>query len=203
MIAAVIPTRFHPPQLAPLLTLLEADGVQTHVLESGDFGHRIYAMWNEGVKRAALGGADYVAVLNDDITILPGTLPLMAHALGTDPLVGVVYPDVRVPLDVLPTEPLTLESTKGSWGPGGMTGFCFMFRTPLFLPVFDESYRWWYGDDDFEERVRGAGRLVCRITGLPIRHTADGSASQVWAEIEPLTVADRNLWESRHKEVSA
>jgi GT2 family glycosyltransferase len=200
MIAAVIPTRFHPPQLDPLIALLEADGVEVHLLESADYEHRIYRMWNEGVRLA--GNVDHIAILNDDITILPGTLPLMARALDTDPLVGVVYPDVSVGFGSLPIEPLTLQATEGSWGRGGMAGFCFMFRAPVNLPVFDESYGWWFGDDDFEERVRAAGRLVCRIRGLPIIHQVDGSARKVWDEKGPIVAADQALWDARHAEVT-
>ena len=88
-----------------------------------------------------------------------------------------------------------------------MTGFCFMFRgQPQFpyYPLFDETYSWWYGDDDFEERVRGAGRRdVCRIVGLPIEHAANGSAGRVMDELGPLIVADRALWDSRHAAVPA
>ena len=200
MIAAVIPTRFHPPQLAPLLELLAADHVVPFVMESEQFDHRIYKMWNTGARDAAMAGADFIAILNDDVTILPGTLPLMARALDADPAVGAVYPDVRTPFGSLPADPLQLESTTGTWGAGGMTGFCFMIRRPSSIPIFDEAYKWWYSDDDFEERVRGAGKLVCRIVGLPIVHSADGSAGRVMDELGPLIQADRALWESRHTE---
>jgi GT2 family glycosyltransferase len=201
MIAAIIPTRFRPPQLEPLLELLAADGVEAYVMDSADYGHRIYRMWNAGV--AIASDAGLVAVLNDDITILPGTLPLMAEALA-DPAIGIVYPDVRADLSSgLPSRPIRLEATTGSWGAGGMTGFCFMFRSPAFWPVFDEAYSWWYGDDDFEERVRGAGRAVARVVGLPIGHAANGSAGRVMDELGPLIVADRTLWDSRHAAVPA
>jgi hypothetical protein len=206
MIAAIIPTRFRPPQLEALLEVLATDGVKAYVMDSTAYGHRIYRMWNAGVRLAKIEAADFVAVLNDDITILPGTLPLMAEALA-DPRVGAVYPDVRVPLGSLPARPLILQATSGTWGAGGMTGFCFMFRgQPEFpyYPLFDEAYSWWYGDDDFEERVRGAGRRdVCRIVGLPIGHAADGSAGRVMDELGPLIAADRALWDSRHAAVPA
>ena len=57
MIAAVIPTRYHPPELSALLRVLIADGVEPIVLRSEAFEHRIYRMWNVGVMeaRALLG----------------------------------------------------------------------------------------------------------------------------------------------------
>jgi GT2 family glycosyltransferase len=193
MIGAVIPTRFDPPELPYLLDVLTEDKVLWIIQPSEQFGHRIHRMWNDGLDR--LADCDYVAMLNDDIRILPGTLPFMARVLDKHLEVGIVYPDIRVPFASLPTE-VRLEETEGSWGRGGMTGFCFMFRPG---PKFDESYQWWYGDDDFEERMRLSGKKVCRVVGLPIVHTVDGSAHKVWNEIEPLTIADRNLWEARHR----
>jgi len=195
MIAAVIPTRFHPPQLARLLAQCRSEETVPVVLESADFGHRIYAMWNEGVERARLAGADTVAVLSDDVELMDGSLPHLARILAEAANVGVVYPDINAPFGTFRTTPL-LEPTEGTWAVGGMTGFAFMFRTDLGIG-FDEGYGWWYGDDAFEEAVRDAGLLVCRAVGLPVRHTPDGSASRVWDELAPLVAQDRERWERR------
>ena len=195
-IAAVIPTRFYPPELVPLTDMLQADGVRVALRDSADYGHRIYNMWNSGLE--GLAGYEYVAILNDDIRLLPGTLHVMAGVLRGNLEVGIVYPDVRAPFTHLP-DMVALEETEGTWGAGGMTGFCFMFRVLDGLTRFDESYRWWYGDDDFEERMRLSGRKVCRVVGLPIVHTADGSAGKVWDELSPLIAQDRALWEERHR----
>ena len=193
MIAAVIPTRYRPPELAPLVEQLLADGVQPIVLESADYDHRIYRMWNAGVEKARIIGAGEVAILNDDVTLLPGSLPLMAQALRSDPFAAVVYPDVNAAWSLPAT--WSLEATRGTWGAGGMTGFCFMFRTALRQP-FDEAYHWWYGDDAFEDEVRRTGLRVCRVVGLPIRHVGNGSASKRWAELAPLIEQDRARWDA-------
>lgn len=191
MIAAVIPTRYRPPELTTLLDVLRQDEVKPIVVDSDLHGHRIYRMWNAGVELAR--GASAIAVLNDDITILPGTLPMMAEALHSRPSVGVVYPDVNAPWQ-LPSA-WSLVATQGTWGAGGMTGFCFMFRPEL--PVtFDESYHWWYGDDQFEADVRALGYEVCRVLGVPIRHAANGSASKDWDRLAPLIEQDRARWEA-------
>lgn len=196
-IAAVIATRFEPPPLKPLLELLRADGVEPVVM--ADIGPHapdwsLYRIWNNGVKYAIENvHADYVCVMNDDVTILPGTLLLMAEALEHRPDVGVVYPDdgnrgVGVPI---------LTPTVGTWGAGAMTGFCFMFRADLGIP-FDEQYQLWYGDDAFEEAVRAKGLLVCRIDGLPIDHSPMGSTRRVDDELTHRWIAnDRKRWESR------
>jgi len=202
-VIAVIPTRYHPPELEALVTVLDADGIDHIVMESEDYDHRIYRMWNIGVEMA--WDARTTVILNDDVTLLPGSLPLMERALWSNPApagwvtpewptLAVVYPDVNAPWS-LPDQP-TVQRTTGTWGAGGMTGFCFMFRTDLLLPRFDESYHWWYGDDAFEQGVRDAGYGVGRVSGVPIRHTPDGSASQRWDELRPLIEQDRARWDA-------
>ena len=193
MIAAVIPTRYRPPELTRLLHVLARDDVQTFVLDSAEYDHRIYAMWNAGVTLARRIGATEIAILNDDIVIGPGTLPALATALRSEPDVAIVYPDVNAGRFA----PAELQDTAGTWGAGGMTGFCFLFRADLPLPPFDESYGWWYGDDVFEEAVRSAGYRVCRVRGIPIGHVANGSASKRWDELGPIIAADRARFEAR------
>lgn len=195
MIAAVIPTRYQPPELAALLNVLAADHVEPIVLDSMLHAHRIYRMWNYGVEIARGRGATEIAVLNDDVTLLPHSLPLMATALRAGPEVAVVYPDENAsfaaPLPVTPA----LEATQGTWGAGGMTGFAFMFRAELPLPPFDEGFGWWYGDDAWEAAVRGLGYSVCRVVGVPVRHMPNGSAARDWDRLAPIVERDRARWE--------
>ena len=81
MIAAVIPTRYHPPQLTALLRVLLTDDVEPIVLRSETFDHRIYRMWNVGVEEARAKGADYIAVLNDDVELPTHALDALRGAL--------------------------------------------------------------------------------------------------------------------------
>lgn len=193
-IAAVIPTRYRPPQLAILLHILDEDGIDIHLMESEGYGHKIHRMWNAGVEMSA--GADYVAILNDDIEILHGTLPMMANVLEKQPTIGVVYPHNGAPLTSLP-DTVEIQLTEGSARVGGMTGFCFMFRTDAGFPPFDEEYNWWFGDDAFEEAVRKMGYGVGRINALPIAHVPSQSARFHWDDLAPLIRQDERRWYGR------
>jgi hypothetical protein len=194
-VCAVIPTRYRPPQLARLLALLETEGICIHlIVDTEDSDHRIYAMWNAGCDAARAHGARYIAVLNDDITLQPGTLSLLMKTLAADNRLGVVYPDRRVPWGQLPTSP-TVEITRGD-GFDVMTGYCFLFRSAVGVR-FDESYRWWYGDNQFDKDVRRAGWEVARVVGVPIQHSDNGSAAKSWDYFAPLVAEDRRLWEQR------
>jgi hypothetical protein len=196
MIAAVIATRYRPPELAELLRVLEGDGVLPIVLDSEAYGHRLYRMWNAGVRQAHFAEADFIAVLNDDVALKSRTLPFLAGALMEDETLGVVYPDVNACwCDGYAVGPVV--RTTGSWGAGGMTGFCFMFRTDLGVP-FDEKWGLWYGDDAFEEAVRGAGMAVGRLTGVPVRHAPMGSTSRDMGHWGPIIEADRARWDRLH-----
>jgi hypothetical protein len=197
IVAAVIPTLYRPPFLQPLVDQLEEEGVDVFVLHSEDYDHQIHRMWNTGVDRAREIGATEIAILNDDIILLPGTIPLMVAILRSEPTLGIVYPHQGAPLEAgLPTE-WKVELTAGSARVGAMTGFCFMFKAEIDLR-FDEAYHWWYGDDTFEEQVRQLGYGVGRIVGLPLVHEQSTSLKQKWDEINPLIQQDSALWRQRH-----
>lgn len=197
IVAAIIPTLYHPPLLDGLIETLEADGVDVILLDSNDYDHKIHRMWNTGIEKALEIGATEIAILNDDIVLLPGSLPLMVAILRAEPTLGIVYPHQGAPMEAgLPTE-WKVELTTGSARVGGMTGFCFMFKAEIDLR-FDEAFHWWYGDDTFEEQVRQLGYGVGRVVGLPLEHDQSYSARQKWDEVAPLIRLDEELWRSRH-----
>ena len=102
------------------------DGV--HHVE--DFGPvNIYRWWNTGINYAQRNGADYVAVLNDDLEFDAGFLPAMHAHL------------VKYGLSIV-----DLENS----GNGG--GAAWMMNLDCGLRL-DERYRWWYGDTDLFVRA--------------------------------------------------
>ena len=193
MIAAVIPTLYRPPTLGPLLSVLAADGVEVILIDTTGREPAIYQWWNEGVREAQALGASHVAILNDDILVAPGTMAHMAAVLDANPDLGCVYPQggaAHVP------ESLAAQRTEGLWHSAaglGMVGWCFMIPADLGIP-FDERYRWWAGDDAFEESVRRAGRTVGCAVGLYVEHLESYSSPKRWDDLQPLVDADRAIW---------
>lgn len=217
---AVIPSRYEPDRLAALLDVVAPDVDQVLVM---DTGHEppftsphvnvrvvpttrgsIYHWWNEGWRLAAVQDPVNVAVLNDDIRLLPGTLPLLARALRETDGIGAVYPDPRCRTDrvALPRD-ITLAIDRNPAGPRELTGYCFMFRGELPIPPFDEGYEWWYGDSQFDESVRLAGYGVARVDGVPIDHKSDAETND-WArrpELKDAVERDGIRWAKLHQEV--
>lgn len=198
MIAAVIPTLYHPPTLAPLLRVLKDDGVNVILIDTKDRKPAIYQWWNEGVAEAKKQGATEIAILNDDIIIVPETLLTLARALRDDLTLGVVYPETADE-PAGPPESIRVQRTEGIWlGPAqkGMSGYAFMFRSDLGIP-FDEAYHWYYGDNAFDEQVRAAGLGVACVLDLQISHLVNYSGSKRINDLRPLTVQDKQRWKQR------
>lgn len=195
LICAVIPTRYHPPELDRLLAVLKGDGVCVHlIVDPHDSEHRIHRMWNDGADAARAHGAKFIAMLNDDITILPGTLPLLARMCARRK-VGLVYPDIHAPWGPLPDDPPFVPGAVDDSG-RHICGFCFLFRAETGVR-FDESFHWWYGDNQFHKDVLSAGWTAGYADGLSIRHRESSSASRHDDYFVPLIAQDRDLWDRR------
>jgi hypothetical protein len=193
-VKAVIPSRYEPVRLAVLLMTIVDECESILVLDNGHDptladlsggritvvdarGEGLYRMWNRGREWAGVGP---VAILNDDISISPGTLLAMEAALD-DPTVGISYPGTETVTDPL--------------GPYQMTGYCFAFRADLPVGPFDESWHWWCGDTAFEREVLRAGFSV---KGVPGSVTNESDAEQDgWArrpELRALALEDAQRW---------
>lgn len=95
-----------------------------------DFGPlNIYRWWNVGINYAQRDGAEYVAVLNDDLEFDPGFLPAMHKHM--------VKHDLAI---------VDLENSGNGGGAAWMMNLKYGLR-------LDERYRWWYGDTDLFHRA--------------------------------------------------
>lgn len=153
----VIPTRFDRATLKPLIDVCQA--VATVVIVHTVPGHpepagtvtvrsdarNIHTWWNLALNICA----GPTLVLNDDVTADPKSLTTMLQALDTADLVYLT----------------------GRQGTTPLTGWCFGLRPDRIRP--DESFTWWFGDDDLWQRAH-AKHLTIRELDLPIRHVRTG-----------------------------
>lgn len=196
-ISAIIPTIGATLLIHPLLEVLANDAIPVTVYDNGcpdgfwgpllgqpigmphfvkAEGLGIYEMWDKALWDAE---TDYVAILNDDIRLLPGSLDQFAHALHSDPLLDLVSADYT-----LTTEhglhPSGVEYTHGTYRHGGVCGWAFMVRRVTY-PSVGDGYQWWCGDDELVARITRNGRRTGIYRGVPVDHQGEASAfTQPW-----------------------
>lgn len=163
-------------------------------------GKGIYQMWNMGIKLSIQSDQnDHIAIFNDDLELVD---------------TGSWLEDFFAPLsedDVWATSAnynysnrSTLQSkdVSGTFKDNGFAGFCFAVRSDAYLkglPLFDERYDWWYGDDDFVHSVHKAGKRTTMSLNAGIRHINGGSQStvQYTDEFNQRVSKDRDLYFSK------
>lgn len=126
-----------------------AVGVLTVPLGSG-----IHVMWNAAMNHAPKDD-QHVLFLNDDVSIDTNTVHGMEAALDSHKELGLVCPQYSPVPAPLPYQEVTGTCGGRYDGTGGLGGFCMMLAADLAkVWRFDESMKWWCGDDDVLNWVR-------------------------------------------------
>ncbi len=124
----------------------------------------IQRWWNEGIRLAAGGGASHVLVVNDDITLTRDTVPTMLGELAG-------------------------SGADVCWAhPTAMTGWCWLLDLSSDVRP-DESYRWWYGDDDLAAQCAASGRPSVGVEAGVI-HRHGNETTQASPGLQALALAD-------------
>ncbi len=133
----------------------------------------IYGMWNLGVRLArARHSPSNIAVLNNDIRTGPDFLARLATGLRSRPDLWAVCPNY----DGRPVR--GVEYVRSTFKHGGLAGFAFMVRSEIFDQVsFDEGFRWWYGDDDFDAQLKVLGGRAGIVGDATVEHIGGGAQS--------------------------
>jgi GT2 family glycosyltransferase len=163
----------------------------------------IHQMWNEGIYRAQriVGKGPFnLAILNNDIRLGVHAIKRMATALRADDSLLAVCPSYG-------TKGTGVQKVTGTAGHGGLAGFCFMVKGEAFereIPVFDEDFEWFYGDDDFVMNVGQAGYAVAIVHGASVEHLNGGSQT-LRPDREEVAIRDRDRflakWEGHVKQI--
>jgi len=132
----------------------------------------IHRWWNRGIKFAKEHGAKYVAVLNDDLVLEDNPLNAIANAMEeTKSAIGFPYPHT-----------------------GHICGYCYILNVETDL-MPDESYRWWFGDNDLYLRSRKLGGSVGVLA--KVRHLHGNELTSINHKLLAQTEEDKKLFYSR------
>lgn len=216
-IIVIIPTRYHIGMLEDLIPSL-SDATKIYIYDNGllpwqrealetysqltiinAYNMTIYEMWNDGWSKAQGEFQNpHIAILNDDIYFKPFTLSHLSKALVDHPLVAAICPDYTVSLKDDTNEYLA-QYTTSTFGHGGLAGFAFMLKGELDIPKIDETFQWWYGDDELVKNIMASGYKVAILRGLPIYHE-QGSSSKMDSSIEQKISLDMYYFNKKYGE---
>jgi hypothetical protein len=132
----------------------------------------IHRWWNRGIDIARTFGADYIAVLNDDVKLKNN--PINKIAYGMKELKGTLgYP---------------LPYT------GHLPGYCWVLDIKSNIRA-DETFRWWYGDDDIRLKAKEIGEVV--YIPAEVEHLHGNHLTSINEDLMQLTVADKEYFEKK------
>lgn len=149
------------PQVAVIAVV--ADGPEAHArykdlladrdlakvrIEAVELGVGIHVMWNIGIDIARELDLP-VVFINDDVIVGENTVGTLVSFLEYDKSLGLVCPayDYRKFTDL--TQDVDTVCNGRYDGTGGLAGFCMALAADLVEEwKFDESMKWWYGDND-------------------------------------------------------
>lgn len=165
---------------------LDRSFCRVHVLRDEEQPPNLSRLWNVGLDYARkmivdprAGESWDVAVLNDDAVPPPGWWTAVSNSMrfhgaaagSSDPFDQLSIGQYRMWFDDAPMSVTTR-----------LAGWAMMLRGEWDGARFDETFRWWAGDDDLSLRARQAGGIV-HVGGYPVPNTgADSSTVGVLAE---------------------
>lgn len=158
MSAVVIPTNLRRSLLTYLLLVEAMSAVDQVVIVATELGTRVpagcTAVFSEDVfnfhtwvnRGLEVVGSGPTLVLNDDLVMSADSMRFMLRALDDADLV--VLPDGR--------------------GTTPISGWCYGVHAENPLTRMDETFGWWFGDDDLWQRTAAGGRI--EVCSVPVGH---------------------------------
>lgn len=154
-----------------------------------DFGPpNIQRWWNAGIEEARSRGATTVAVVNDDISMTPETLPALDKALLSTgaAIASPSRPEFRAGLHKRPLIPYEPRLWGSLW----------VLRLDSGLRP-DPGYVWWYGDNDLDIRARrDHGGVV--LIDVEYQHLHPGEGTAASEELRAQTDIDARTFETQY-----
>jgi len=154
-----------------------------------DFGSvNIQRWWNRGIDEAVRLGATAVAVCNDDLTIGSQTLQQLHEALRESG--ATIASPSREGIELGVHKGRLIPYSPVLWG----CLWVLDVKTPL-RP--DETFHWWYGDNDLDIRAR---REYAGIASVDVEFTHEHPGQNTGAsdQLRKLVEADTRAYETKY-----
>lgn len=135
----------------------------------------IHRWWNKGIDYAVERGAEYVAVLNDDLRLKDNPINKIASAMNkSGHSLGIPYPFT-----------------------GAICGYCFVINVKDKIRP-DERFRWWYGDNDLYIQAEKKNGILPVI--VKIKHIEPNKLTSNSPSLMKLTEQDKIEFETKWQE---
>jgi len=146
--------------------------------------------WNEGVRIARSIGAEYIAIINNDLELSRDwEIPMLK--MLEDKSIGVVSP-YSTHGEKLPKQ----WGASASINPLGfdILGCCFMFRSDLIASIgyIPETLHTYYGDNWFSEQTKAAGMQVVYCPDSLVHHYYQQTTKKT--NVKPILAQDAKAW---------
>ncbi|MBU1340004.1 MAG: glycosyltransferase [Proteobacteria bacterium] len=132
---------------------------------------------NTGIIYALERGADYIAVFNSDIKVLPEWMDLVVHGFKNQEKVGLIgFTEVLKEYEDLYYS-WNIRSEVKYKKVNGLPGCLYLCSSKVFrhIGLFDEGYYMYGEDNDFFARLRKIGYKILQ-TNVPVWHYGEGSS---------------------------
>lgn len=157
------------PSKRVLVRTIDAPDVENAINLKYEGEFNIQKWWNFGIDYARERGAEYVAVLNDDVQILSNPLRRIAEVMkATGATLGYPFPFT-----------------------GHVCGYCWVLDVKSGIRL-DEDFVWWYGDRDLDLQARKLKGVV-HVPAM-VRHIEGNVLTSQSNELMELTKADEKLF---------
>jgi len=135
----------------------------------------IQRWWNRGIDVARTFGADYIAVLNDDLRLKNNPINKIAYEMNK--------------LKAVLGYPLPYT--------GAIPGYCWVLDVKSNIRA-DENFRWWYGDDDIRMQATILGEVI--YVPVEVNHLHPNQLTFDNKDLMELTKADEILFKTKWQE---
>ena len=157
------------PSKRVLVRTIDAPDVENAINLKYEGEFNIQKWWNTGIDYARERGAEYVAVLNDDVQLLSNPLRRIAEVMkATGATLGYPFPFT-----------------------GHVCGYCWVLDVKSGIRL-DEDFVWWYGDRDLDLQARKL-KGVIHVPAM-VRHIHGNELTRDNQKLVELTKADEKYF---------